>query len=49
VQVGVGSFQQRVEGRRVVSLPRSQMKMERVAVPIAQDVDFRGKAPAGAA
>jgi hypothetical protein len=45
-QLGVRSFQQRIESRRVVRLPRGQMKMERMTVTIAKKVDFCGKTPA---
>jgi len=46
VQLGVSSFQERVESRGVVGLPRGQMKVERVALAIAKNVDFCGKPPA---
>lgn len=38
-------FQQRFEGSRLVGLAGSQMKMKRMAVLVAQQVDFSGKTP----
>ena len=45
-QLCVGAFQQRVERGGVVGLTRRQMKMQRVALAIAKQVKFCGKAPA---
>lgn len=45
----VRPFQQRCKGRRFVILPRSQMKVQRMPMPIAQQVNFRGKTALGAA
>lgn len=48
-QLCVGGFQHRVEGGGFVGLPRRQMKMQRMTLAIAKDMDFCRKPPARAA
>jgi hypothetical protein len=45
VQTGVGSFEQRVQGGRIVGLPSGHVEMERVTVTVAEQVDFCGETP----
>ena len=45
----VGPVQQRHQGRVVVRLPGRQVEVERVTMAVAQQVEFRGKTPAGTA
>jgi hypothetical protein len=44
-QLGVGSFQHGVQDCGIVGLPWRQMKVERMALAIAKQVDFRRKTP----
>lgn len=44
--VGIGAFQQRFQGGRLVRLPRRQMEVQRMAFTVAEDMDFCGKTPA---
>lgn len=47
--MGVGLFQQRVEDGRFMCLSRRKMEVQRMALPVAQNMDFRRKTPAGSA
>ena len=48
-EAGVGGDEQFVEHRRFVRLASREMEVQRQTVAVAEDVDFRRKAPAGAA
>lgn len=48
-QALVGAGQQRLQGGRFVRLAGREMKVQRMAVRVAQQVDFARKTPAGAA
>lgn len=48
-QVGVGTFQERIEYSRLVCLPRRQMEVQRIPLAVAEDMDLCRKTPARAA
>ena len=48
-QVGIRLFEQRREGRRLMRLSGGEVKVQRMAFPITEDMDFRRKPPARAA
>jgi len=48
-QVGVRLFEQGREGRRLMRLSCGEMKVQGMAFPVTEDMDFRGKPPARAA
>ncbi len=44
--LGVGTFKHRNQGGRFMVLSSRQVKAERVAMPVAENMDFRRKTPA---
>lgn len=48
-QAGIGAFKQGLQGSGLVVLSRREVEMQGMPPAVAEDVDFGGKTPAGAA
>ncbi len=45
-ETAIAFFQQRVQNRRLMALAWRQMEVERIPIPVAENVTFRRKTPA---